>query len=42
MKEPESVWDYPRPPRLERIDYRIPPGDVRMEFLKPGKRRSVC
>jgi uncharacterized protein (DUF427 family) len=71
MKEPESVWDYPRPPRLERIDYHIrvlmggevvaethralrvletshpptyyiPPGDVRMEFLKPGKRRSVC
>src|SRR5271165_2682204 len=23
MTEPESVWDYPRPPRVERSDRRI-------------------
>jgi uncharacterized protein (DUF427 family) len=71
MKEPESVWDYPRPPRLERVEYHIrvlmggevvaethralrvletshpptyyiPPEDVRMEFLKPVRRLSLC
>ena len=67
----ESVWDYPRPPRLEpaahhvRIEfngetiadsrrayrvletshppvYYLPPEDVRLEFLSPTPRRTVC
>lgn len=67
----ESVWDYPRPPRLEAFDgevqvvfngatiaqtraakrvletshppvYYIPPGDVRMDLLKPVARSSWC
>lgn len=67
----ESVWDYPRPPRLEassrhiRVEfagqliadthrafrvletshppvYYIPPGDIRMELLKPESGSSYC
>ena len=67
----ESVWDYPRPPRLEPTDRRIrvissgvtvadtrralrlletshpptyylPPGDVRMDLLRPSERRTFC
>lgn len=67
----ESVWDYPRPPRLEPVAERIrvvvegvtiadstravrvletshppvyylPPGDVRVDLLVPGRGRSVC
>ena len=67
----ESVWDYPRPPRLEDSPkhiqitfngvviadtrrakrvletshppvYYIPPEDIRLEFLQPGKGRSFC
>ena len=68
----ESVWDYPRPPRLERSPshirvvhcgvvladtrralrvletshppvYYIPPSDLRMQYLKPSRRRnSFC
>lgn len=67
----ESVWDYPRPPRLERTGkhievifngtriadtqravrvletshppvYYIPAEDVKMEYLKPTQRASVC
>jgi uncharacterized protein (DUF427 family) len=71
VTDTESVWDYPRPPRVEpaadrvRIivdgltvvdslgalrvletshpptDY-VPPGDVRMDLLRPGGRGSVC
>lgn len=40
----ESVWDYPRPPRLEDSDGRVkrvletshPPENVRMEHLAPS------
>ena len=75
MKTPhekrESVWEYPRPPRLEPTQrkirvlfagttiadssralrlletshpptYYIPPGDVRMDLLKPTDHRSFC
>ncbi len=67
----ESVWDYPRPPRVEdsarhiqvvfngvtiadthrskRVletshppTYYIPREDVRMEYLTPARRRTVC
>jgi uncharacterized protein (DUF427 family) len=67
----ESVWDYPRPPRVEastrrvRVEfddlviadttrafrvletshppvYYIPPEDVRLEYLRPGRRRTWC
>lgn len=67
----ESVWDYPRPPRVEpclqrlRVEfngetvadtgrayrlletshppvYYIPPGDVKMEFLRLNSARSFC
>lgn len=67
----ESVWDYPRPPRLEptprRIRallgsvtlcdstralrvletshppvYYVPPADVRMDLLRPGRGGSFC
>lgn len=67
----ESVWDYPRPPRVEAVadririvvdgltvadsiravrvletshppTYYVPPGDVRMDLLVPGRGRSVC
>ncbi len=68
----ESVWDYPRPPRLEAVGmgvrvvhcgvavaessralrvletshppvYYVPPGDVRMELMRPSARRgSFC
>jgi uncharacterized protein (DUF427 family) len=67
----ESVWDYPRPPRVEESAlrvrvicngeviadsvracrvletshppvYYIPPQDVRMEYLHPSSRRSLC
>ena len=67
----ESVWDYPRPPRLEPTDRRIrviasgivvvdtpsalrlletshpptyylPPQDIRMDLLKPSRRRTLC
>ena len=68
---PESVWDYPRPPRLERTGQRvrvehrgvcladsgaafrvletshppvfyIPPTDIRLEYLEPGRGSSFC
>lgn len=67
----ESVWDYPRPPRVDqpgkRVQvvfngvviadstraqrvlewshppvYYIPPGDVRMQYLRTSDRRTVC
>jgi uncharacterized protein (DUF427 family) len=67
----ESVWDYPRPPRVQPVPerlrvvvdgetvaetsrglrvletagapvYYVPPGDVRLDLLRPGPRRSVC
>lgn len=67
----ESVWDYPRPPRVEPVPERIrvvvdgvtvaestdamrvletshppvyylPPVDVRMDLLTPGRGASVC
>ena len=67
----ESVWDYPRPPRVEdsprhiqvvfngvtiadstrakRVletshppTYYLPPEDVRMDYLAPSPRRTVC
>lgn len=67
----ESVWDYPRPPRVEAVSdrvrvvvdgvtvadtsaavrvletshpptYYIPPQDVRLDLLSPGRGRSVC
>lgn len=67
----ESVWDYPRPPRLEDTSrhiqiyfngiliadtrrakrvletshppvYYIPPQDIRMEYLTPGRGHSFC
>jgi uncharacterized protein (DUF427 family) len=67
----ESVWDYPRPPRVEVVaervrvvvggltiadsarayrvletshppTYYLPPDDVRMDLLSPGRARSVC
>jgi uncharacterized protein (DUF427 family) len=67
----ESVWDYPRPPRVEdsprhiqvvfngvtiadstrtkRVletshppTYYLPPEDVRMDYLAPSRRRTVC
>ncbi len=67
----ESVWDYPRPPRVEpakapvRVEfggatiadsagalcvletagapiYYIPPQDVRMEYIEPGAKRTLC
>jgi len=67
----ESVWDYPRPPRVEpctrrvRVSfggemiadseramrvletehapvYYIPRADVRMEFLRPSMRKTMC
>lgn len=67
----ESVWDYPRPPRLEPVadhiriivggtvvadssrayrvletshppTYYLPPDDVRLDLLSPGRGRSVC
>ena len=67
----ESVWDYPRPPRLERVServrvelggvelanttrafrvletshpptYYLPPGDVRMDLLRPSSRATYC
>ncbi len=67
----ESVWDYPRPPRLEAVPkrvriefnsvtiadstrayrvletshppvYYIPPGDIRMEYLRREPGRSFC
>ncbi|HYH93196.1 MAG TPA: DUF427 domain-containing protein [Candidatus Saccharimonadales bacterium] len=75
MHEPsveiESVWDYPRPPRVEPVQERIrvvvggitiadstralrvletshppsfylPPDDVRLDLLVPGRGGSVC
>lgn len=70
-RPPESVWDYPRPPRVEpdnrtvRVVHRdfviaesanavrvletshppafyLPPEDVNMEYLTPGRGRSIC
>ena len=67
----ESVWDYPRPPRVEPVDqpirvvfngvtiaetnhaqrvletshppvYYIPPDEVRMKYLLPTTRQTVC
>ncbi|MBK8021645.1 MAG: DUF427 domain-containing protein [Chloroflexi bacterium] len=67
----ESVWDYPRPPRLEPTSmhlrvvsngvviaettnayrvletshppvYYIPQQDIRMEYLQPTQRRTLC
>ena len=67
----ESVWDYPRPPRLEDSHkhiqvifngvviadprrakriletshppvYYIPPEDIKMEYLHPGSRTTLC
>ncbi len=67
----ESVWDYPRPPRLEDVEgkvkvvfggvtlayttrakrvletshppvYYVPPGDIRMEHLRPAAGASLC
>jgi uncharacterized protein (DUF427 family) len=67
----ESVWDYPRPPRLEDSSrhiqvifnniviadtrhakrvletshppvYYIPPGDVRLEYLRASKHATFC
>lgn len=67
----ESVWDYPRPPRVEPDDrtvrvvhrdlviaesanavrvletshppaFYLPPEDVNMEYLTPGRGRSIC
>ena len=67
----ESVWDYPRPPRMEDVEekvkvvfgdvtlayttmakrvletshppvYYIPPGDIRMEHLRPSAGTSYC
>jgi uncharacterized protein (DUF427 family) len=67
----ESVWDYPRPPRMEDVGekvkvvfggvtiayttrakrvletshppvYYIPPGDIRMEHLRPSSGTSYC
>ena len=67
----ESVWDYPRPPRVEPVPecirvvvdglaladttralrvletshpptYYVPPEDVRMDLLRPGRGTSVC
>lgn len=67
----ESVWDYPRPPRLERTEkelkvvfngeviaqttngyrvletshpptYYIPQDDIKMEYLTPTSRRTMC
>lgn len=67
----ESVWDYPRPPRVEPAPERIrvvvdgitiadsvrairvletshppnlyiPPADIRMDLLRPGRGQSVC
>ena len=67
----ESVWDYPRPPRLEDCArqlqifyhgvavaysrhskrvletshppvYYLPQTDIRMEFLRPGRRTTFC
>lgn len=67
----ESVWDYPRPPRVEPSGkhivvifggvtlavtsralrvletshppvYYLPPEDVRMEYLSPTSRHTVC
>lgn len=67
----ESVWDYPRPPRVETVPeririmvdgvmiadslravrvletshpptYYVPPADVRLELLSPGRGRSTC
>jgi uncharacterized protein (DUF427 family) len=67
----ESVWDYPRPPRVERVErhvrvafggaviaetpwayrvletaspptYYLPSEGVRMEYLAPSSRRTMC
>ena len=67
----ESVWDYPRPPRLEATSarlrivhaghsvadtvnglrlletshppgYYVPPGDIDMALLQPGRGHSFC
>jgi uncharacterized protein (DUF427 family) len=46
----ESVWDYPRPPRLERSDrhishppvYYLPPADLKREHLIKNPRTSFC
>jgi uncharacterized protein (DUF427 family) len=67
----ESVWDYPRPPRVEPVPqrvrvvvdgiavadttralrvletshppvYYVPPGDVRMDLLRPSAASSHC
>lgn len=67
----ESVWDYPRPPRIEKSTrhirvvfngetiadttnayriletshppaYYIPQDDIRMEYLMPTNRRTIC
>jgi uncharacterized protein (DUF427 family) len=67
----ESVWDYPRPPRVEPVvervrvvvagvtiadttralrvletshppTYYVPPDDVRLDLLEPGRGTSVC
>jgi uncharacterized protein (DUF427 family) len=67
----ESVWDYPRPPRVEQSNrhiriiaggkllaetrralrvletshppsYYIPPADVKLDRLEPGRGRTLC
>src|SRR5262249_1023496 len=71
MGDQESVWDYPRPPRVEPVDqsirvvfngvtipesrralrvletshppvYYLPPDGVRMKYLLPTTRHTVC
>ena len=71
MTDIESVWDYPRPPRVEPVaarvrvvvdgltiadtthalrvletshppTYYVPPADVRLDLLVPGRGGSVC